>query len=66
MKNTTMDYAAMTWRKSTYSNGGDSNCVEVADGFLGVVPVRDSKIQDGPVVVVSSAAWTSFVRGLKV
>ncbi|MEV6882535.1 DUF397 domain-containing protein [Streptomyces sp. NPDC051135] len=50
------------WRKSTYSNGEGGNCLEVTDGVPGVVPVRDSKVADGPVVVVGSAAWTEFVR----
>jgi hypothetical protein len=49
---------AARWRKSTYSNGDGGNCVEVA------VPVRDSKVADGPVVLVGPAAWGAFVRGL--
>ncbi|MFF4174543.1 DUF397 domain-containing protein [Streptomyces sp. NPDC001750] len=32
-----------TWRKSSYSNGDGGDCLEVADGHLGLVPVRDSK-----------------------
>ncbi|MFI7338013.1 DUF397 domain-containing protein [Streptomyces sp. NPDC050085] len=52
---------AAHWRKSTYSNGEGGSCVEVADGVPGVVPVRDSKVQDGPVVVIGAAAWTAFV-----
>ncbi|MER6340329.1 DUF397 domain-containing protein [Streptomyces tendae] len=50
------------WRKSTYSNGEGGNCLEVTDGVPGVIPVRDSKVADGPVIVVGSAAWTEFVR----
>ncbi|UQX01922.1 DUF397 domain-containing protein [Streptomyces sp. RerS4] len=53
------------WRKSSYSNGDGGNCVEVADGVSGVVPVRDSKVQGGPVLVVSAAAWVPFVDGIK-
>ncbi|MFE2073372.1 DUF397 domain-containing protein [Streptomyces misionensis] len=49
------------WRKSTYSNGEGGSCVEVADGFPGVVPVRDSKMADGPALVIGAAAWTEFV-----
>ncbi|MFI8091803.1 DUF397 domain-containing protein [Streptomyces sp. NPDC086080] len=55
---------AARWRKSTHS-GGDSgeDCLEVADGVPGVVPVRDSKLDTGgPVIVVGSATWTEFVR----
>ncbi|MFF0645550.1 DUF397 domain-containing protein [Streptomyces tendae] len=50
------------WRKSTYSNGEGGNCLEVTDGVPGVIPVRDSKVTGGPVIVIGSAAWTEFVR----
>ncbi|KES05599.1 hypothetical protein BU52_18935 [Streptomyces toyocaensis] len=51
------------WRKSTHSGGdGGEACLEVADGLPGLVPVRDSKLSGGPVIVVGSAAWTEFVR----
>ncbi|MFJ3039547.1 DUF397 domain-containing protein [Streptomyces tendae] len=50
------------WRKSSYSDGNGGDCVEVAHGVPGVIPVRDSKVTDGPVIVVGSAAWTEFVR----
>lgn len=52
------------WRKSTYSNGEGGNCLEVTDGVPGVIPVRDSKVADGPVIVIGSAAWTEFVRAV--
>ncbi|MER6850163.1 DUF397 domain-containing protein [Streptomyces flaveolus] len=32
----------------------------MAPGFPGVVPVRDSKNPDGPVLVVGRAAWAAF------
>ncbi|WP_149553002.1 DUF397 domain-containing protein [Streptomyces marokkonensis] len=58
---------AARWRKSTYSGGdGGEACLEVADGVPGVVPVRDSKLNGGPVIVVRSAAWAQFVRGVRV
>ncbi|WP_435252804.1 DUF397 domain-containing protein [Streptomyces tendae] len=56
------DLSAARWRKSTYSNGDGGNCLEVTDGVPGVIPVRDSKVADGPVIVVGSVAWTEFVR----
>ncbi|MFE2169756.1 DUF397 domain-containing protein [Streptomyces sp. NPDC059447] len=59
------DLSAATWRRSSYSNGTGGECVEVADGYAGVVPVRDSKVEDGPVLVVSAAAWGPFVATLK-
>ncbi|MFE6907134.1 DUF397 domain-containing protein [Streptomyces erythrochromogenes] len=59
------EFGAVIWRKSSYSSGDGGNCVEVADGLSGVVPVRDSKRPDGGVVVVSAAAWGPFVAALK-
>ncbi|WP_411098198.1 DUF397 domain-containing protein [Streptomyces sp. x-45] len=55
---------AARWRKSTYSNGQGGDCVEVAHGVPGVIPVRDSKVADSPVIVVGSAAWAEFVRSV--
>ncbi|MGW1179734.1 DUF397 domain-containing protein [Streptomyces drozdowiczii] len=55
---------AAVWRTSSYSGqGGD--CVEVADGVPGYVPVRDSKVACGPVVAFASASWSAFVAGAK-
>ncbi|MER7467360.1 DUF397 domain-containing protein [Streptomyces sp. NPDC097981] len=51
--------------KSSYSNGTGGDCVEVADGLTGVVPVRDSTVQDGPVLLLSATAWAPFVEALK-
>ncbi|MEW2139143.1 DUF397 domain-containing protein [Streptomyces sp. NPDC005409] len=39
--------------------------MEVADGLVGIVPVRDSKVEDGPVLVVSAAAWAPFLDAVK-
>ncbi|GAA3864071.1 DUF397 domain-containing protein [Streptomyces sedi] len=58
------DLSAARWRKSTYSDGGNSNCVEVADGYPGVVPVRDSKTPDHAPLFIPSDAWASFVGHL--
>ncbi|MFF7255210.1 DUF397 domain-containing protein [Streptomyces microflavus] len=55
------------WFKSSYSdNGGD--CIEVAVNLVasqGIVPVRDSKTVDGPVVAVRTAAFSAFVAGVQ-
>jgi Domain of unknown function (DUF397) len=59
------DLSSAAWRKSSYSDGGDGNCVEVADGFAGVVPVRDSKRPLAPALVVPAASWTSFITALR-
>lgn len=63
--NRTPDLTTAVWRKSSYSDGGGTNCVEVADGYVGLMPVRDSKIPDGRVLVFGAASWASFVTPLK-
>ncbi|MFE2764258.1 DUF397 domain-containing protein [Streptomyces halstedii] len=55
------DLATSVWRKSSYSDGGDNNCLEVTHDFPGLVPVRDSKNPTGPVLVVAAPAWADFV-----
>ncbi|MFE1885666.1 DUF397 domain-containing protein [Streptomyces diastatochromogenes] len=52
-------------RKSSYSNGDGGHCVEVADNIPGLVPVRDSKVPQGPALILSAAAWEPFVASLK-
>ncbi|WP_405448153.1 DUF397 domain-containing protein [Streptomyces achromogenes] len=61
----TPDLSTATWRKSSYSEGGDNDCVEVADGYLGVVPVRDSKVPAGNPLIFGTASWSAFVTGVK-
>ncbi|WP_217245257.1 DUF397 domain-containing protein [Streptomyces sp. AC602_WCS936] len=61
----TPDLSTAAWRKSTYSDGGANNCVEVADGYPALVPVRDSKVQGGQVLLFGSAPWKAFVAGVK-
>ncbi|MFE6836372.1 DUF397 domain-containing protein [Streptomyces sp. NPDC057705] len=53
-----------TWRKSTYSDGTGGDCLEVADGHPGIVPVRDSKVPDGPHLTFRDTAWAAFVTSL--
>lgn len=55
---------AARWRKSSYSNGEGGNCVEVADGVPGIVPVRDSKNPEGPVLLLGAKPWSAFVTGI--
>ncbi|WP_404950066.1 DUF397 domain-containing protein [Streptomyces sp. ARC12] len=52
------------WFKSSYSGGGNGECLEVARGHA-TVPVRDSKAAHGPAVVFSADGWSSFVTALK-
>ncbi|MGK5533567.1 DUF397 domain-containing protein [Streptomyces sp. URMC 129] len=58
---TVHDLSAARWRKSSYSGGNNGDCVEVADGVPGVVPVRDSKVPGGPALVIPVASWSSFI-----
>lgn len=60
------DAAALAgWRKSSYSENADSSCLEVVDGYVAGVPVRDSKDPHGPALVFPPAAWASFVTAVK-
>ncbi|MGP4115269.1 DUF397 domain-containing protein [Streptomyces sp. 4N509B] len=61
----TVSLSRAVWRKSSYSNGGDATCVEVADGFPGVMPVRDSKCPTGPALVFPANGWSSFVSAVR-
>ncbi|WP_223242405.1 DUF397 domain-containing protein [Streptomyces sp. CBMA123] len=51
--------------KSSYSGNDGGNCIEVAPGFPGLVPVRDSKDPHGPALVFPAAAWEAFVAGVR-
>ncbi|MFD5159488.1 DUF397 domain-containing protein [Streptomyces hawaiiensis] len=62
--NRTLDLSTAVWRKSSYSDGGQTNCVEVADG-AGTVPVRDSKQPDGPILLFGASPWATFLAGVK-
>ncbi|WP_319291457.1 DUF397 domain-containing protein [Streptomyces sp. AK08-02] len=39
--------------------------MEVADGFRGVVPVRDSKAPDRPELCFGDGSWAVFIGELK-
>jgi hypothetical protein len=55
---------AATWIKSSYSDDNGGNCIEIAPDFPSVVPVRDSKTPDGPVLIVTRTAWSAFASAL--
>ncbi|WEH33984.1 DUF397 domain-containing protein [Streptomyces sp. AM 4-1-1] len=54
-----------SWRKSSHSDGGGTNCVEIADNYPGLVPVRDSKAPTGPALVIHADAWNSFIDDVR-
>ncbi|KIF01441.1 toxin [Streptomyces sp. RSD-27] len=56
---------AVAWRKSSYSGDEGGQCVEVATTPT-TVHVRDSKVEDGPVLDLGPASWaalTGWVSG---
>jgi hypothetical protein len=59
------DLTTARWRKSSHSNADGGSCVEVADGYPGVQPVRDSKDPEGPTLVFTADAWAAFITGIK-
>ncbi|MEU9011379.1 DUF397 domain-containing protein [Streptomyces sp. NPDC048479] len=59
------DLTNAVWRKSSRSNPSGGDCVEVAEGFPGLAPVRDSKNPRGPVLVFPVGAWAAFVAEVK-
>ncbi|MFI5866593.1 DUF397 domain-containing protein [Streptomyces sp. NPDC051546] len=52
---------AIAWRKSTYSDGEYAACVEVAT-CPDTIHVRDSKVQSGPVLDLTPAAWAALTE----
>lgn len=60
-----IDLTAASWRKSSYSNQDGGACVEVSDDFAAVVPVRDSKVSHGPVLVFPATGWARFVSAIR-
>ncbi|EYT84408.1 toxin [Streptomyces sp. Tu 6176] len=60
-----IDPRLLTWRKSSYSNDDGADCVEVADAFPALIPVRDSKDPAGPVLLFQRSAWDPFLSALK-
>lgn len=65
MRSQQPDLTGAAWRKSTYSDGGGGDCLELADNIPGIVPVRDSKNPDGPALLFRPAAWAVFVEGIR-
>jgi len=58
------DLLAATWRKSTRSTGGGSNCVEVAC-LPSRIAVRDSKNPEGAALIVSPAVFRELTDEIR-
>ena len=54
----------MSWRKSSYSNGGANACVEVGTS-IDRVAVRDTTDRDGVTLTVPATSWTAFLGTLR-
>lgn len=59
------DLTCAQWRKSSYTQANGGNCVEVALNMRDIVPVRDSKDPNGPVLMFEPADWLTFTANLK-
>ncbi|MFE0421955.1 DUF397 domain-containing protein [Streptomyces sp. NPDC058953] len=57
--------ATAAWFKSSYSNSDGGECVEIAANLPAVIPVRDSKTPEGPVLIFPAADWSTFVTAVK-
>ncbi|MFH8991023.1 DUF397 domain-containing protein [Streptomyces sp. NPDC017940] len=64
MARTSADLGITAWHKSSYSNGSEGLCLEVATDLPGTVPVRDSKVPDGPALLIGATAWTPFIAAV--
>ncbi|MGW2275513.1 DUF397 domain-containing protein [Streptomyces yangpuensis] len=53
----------LKWFKSSYSGDEGDACLEVATG-PDTVHVRDSKVQDGPVLALAPASWAALTGWL--
>ncbi|MET9295977.1 DUF397 domain-containing protein [Streptomyces sp. NPDC003077] len=53
------------WLKSSYSGANGGDCIEIAPGNPGAIPVRDSKPPDGLIITFTSAAFSFFVTAVK-
>lgn len=62
---TTSELTDAVWRKSSYSNGDGGECVEVAVGIPGRVPVRDSKDPGRAGLAFPADSWAGFVGALR-
>jgi predicted secreted Zn-dependent protease len=55
----------LNWRKSSYSNGNNGACVEVAAAPEGGRYLRDTKDRTKPAHYFTAAEWDAFIKGAK-
>ncbi|AEW96509.1 MULTISPECIES: DUF397 domain-containing protein [Streptomycetaceae] len=54
----------LAWRKSSYSGGGNGNCVEMASGDGPLVHLRESD-DPGTVLTAAAGAWAAFLDAVR-
>jgi hypothetical protein len=57
-------HSPLQWRKSSYSGGPQSSCVEAARYRDGLA-VRDSKDPAGPALAFAATDWAAFVTAVR-
>jgi hypothetical protein len=58
------DLTTATWRKSTRSSGGGSNCIEIAP-LPAHIAIRDSKNPTGTTLIVSRATFGKLIDRIR-
>lgn len=56
---------SIMWRKSSYSTGGNANCVETAAAAGDQIAVRDSKNPSGPALIFPATSFFVFTHALR-
>jgi hypothetical protein len=65
-----VDLTSARWRKSSYGNGDDCSCIEVAvvagskEGSDHVIAMRNGEDPDGPVLIFTPDEWRAFTAGV--
>lgn len=59
------DLPADRWKKSSYSEGGNAQCVETQETNDGLIAVGDSKDRRQGAFTFEPAAWQAFVESVK-
>jgi hypothetical protein len=62
----TTSFQERAWYKSSYSNGGQNDCVEVNCSRASHVGVRDSKLGTAsPVLAIPAAQWARVIAAIQ-
>jgi hypothetical protein len=62
----TASFQERTWYTSSYTTGGQNDCVEVNHSLAGHVGVRDSKLgTTSPVLAIPAAQWTRVITAVQ-